>query len=176
MEQNTQGGAPQPGNTTGAGPADMKHEVIGFVGKVEAWLDVYMVSKAPFQIPMAGKEVLAKIAPYLIIVFSILALPAILALFGLSAFLAPVAMVAGGGLGWGFFGIVSVATSVISLVLDVMAIPGLFKRTHSSWRLLFYATLVSFVGGVLSMNPLGAVIGAVIGWYILFQVKELYKN
>lgn len=172
MDENVNG-APQSGS---AGREEMKKDVLGFVGKVEAWLDEYMVTKAPFQIPMGGKEVLVKIAPYLIIVFSILALPAILALFGITAALAPMAMVAGGGMGWGFFGIVSVITSVIALVLEVMAIPGLFKRTHASWRLLFYATLVSFVGGVLSMNPVGAIIGAIIGWYILFQVKELYKN
>lgn len=175
MDESTNG-APQPGSTGNAGHEEMKKEVLSFIGKLEAKLDEYMVTKAPFQIPMNGKEVLVKIAPYLIIIFSVLALPAILALFGITAFLAPVAMVAGGGMGWGFFGIVSVVTSVIALVLDVMAIPGLFKRAHSSWRLLFYATIVSLIGGILSMNPIGAVIGAIIGWYILFQVKELYKN
>ncbi len=170
-------GTPASGNTPDASQAEMKQQVLSFVGKVEAWLDEYMVAKAPFQIPMAGKEMLVKIAPYIIIIFSILALPAILALFGISAFLAaPMALVAGGGMGWGFFGIVSLITSVISLILDVMAIPGLFKCTRASWRLLFYATLVSLVGGILSMNPIGAIIGAIIGWYILFQVKELYKN
>lgn len=168
-------GAPQSGNAAGAGQADMKKDMLGFIGKVEAWLDLYMVTKAPFQIPMGGKEFLAKVAPYIIIVFSVLALPAILALFGITAVFTPLAMM-GGSMGWGFFGIVSVATSAIALVLDVMAIPGLFKRTHASWRLLFYASLVSFVGGVLSYNPIGTVIGAIIGWYILFQVKELYKN
>lgn len=168
--------APESGNAAGSGQADMKKEVLGFVAKVEAWLDEYMVAKAPFQIPMAGKEFLAKVAPYLIIIFSVLALPAILALFGITAFLTPVAMVAGGGMGWGFFGIVSAITVIISLVLEVMAIPGLFKRTHASWRLLFYASLVSLVGGLLSYNPISGLISAIIGWYILFQVKELYKN
>ena len=175
MDENVSG-APESGNTSSTGQAEMKKEVLGFVGKVEAWLDEYMVTKAPFQIPMSGKEMLANVAPYLIIVFSVLALPALLALFGFTALFAPAAMVAGGGMGWGFFGIVSVATSITALILNVMAIPGLFKRTHSSWRLLFYGSLVSFVGGVLSMNPVGAIIGAIISWYILFQVKELYKN
>ena len=175
MDENVNA-APESGNAAGSGQADMKKEVLGFVGKVEAWLDEYMVTKAPFQIPMGGKEFLAQVAPYLIIVFSILALPAILALFGFTAFLAPLAMVTGSGMGWGFFGVISVVTSIIALVLDVMAIPGLFKRTHASWRLLFYASLVSLVGGILSPGAVGAVIGAIIGWYILFQVKELYKN
>lgn len=175
MDENVNA-APESGNAAGSGQADMKKEVLGFVGKVEAWLDEYMVTKAPFQIPMGGKEFLAQVAPYFIIVFSILALPAILALFGFTAFLAPLAMVTWSGMGWGFFGIVGVVTSIIALVLDVMAIPGLFKRTHASWRLLFYASLVSLVGGILSPGAVGAVIGAIIGWYILFQVKELYKN
>lgn len=165
----------QPGQGSGVGQVDTKQQVMGFVAKVEAWLHEYMVTKAPFQIPMEGKEILAKIAPYLIIVFSLLAVPAVLALVGISTVVAPVAMMAG-VTGWGFFGLISLATTVITLVLNVMAISGLFKRTNSSWRLLFYSSLVSFVGGVLSMNPIGAVIGGVIGWYILFQVKELYKN
>ena len=176
MDENVSG-TPQPENAGGStGQGEMKKEVLGFVGKVEAWLDEYMVTKAPFQIPMNGKEVLAKIAPYLIIVFSILALPALLALLGITALLSPASAVAGSGMSWGLFGIISIITSIASLALNVMAIPGLFKRTRSSWRLLFYATLVSLVGGILSYNPIGAIIGAIIGWYIIFQVKELYKN
>ncbi len=174
MDENVNG-TPQLGSAGNTGHEEVKRDVLGFVGKVETWLDEYMITKAPFQIPITGKEVLAKIAPYLIIIFSVLALPALLALLGVTAMFAPAGAVTG-GMSWGFFGIVSVATSVIALVLDVMAIPGLFKRTHASWRLLFYATLVSLVGGILSMNPVGAIIGAIIGWYILFQVKELYKN
>lgn len=168
--------APESGNATGAGQGDMKKEMLGFIGKVEAWLDEYMVTKAPFQIPLAGKEFLAKVAPYLIIVFSVLALPALLALFGITAVLAPASVVSGYGMGWGFFGIIGAVTAIASLVLNVIAIPGLFKRTHASWRLVFYATLVSLIGGILSYNPIGAIIGAIIGWYILFQVKGLYKN
>jgi len=175
MEENTNP-APEPEKNTGAGQTDMRKDMLSFVGKVEAWLDLYMVTKAPFQIPMNGKEVLAKVAPYIIIVFSILALPALLALLGINSMFPTVAMVASGGGLLGYLALVSAITAVVTLVFNVMAIPGLFKRTHASWRLLFYGTLVSFVGGVLSMNPVGAIVGAIIGWYILFQVKELYKN
>jgi hypothetical protein len=174
MDQNTQG-TPQPGNTGGVGQAEMKREVLGFVGKVEGWLDEYMVTKAPFQIPMGGKEFLAKIAPYLIIISAVLTLPAILAFFGLTMFVAPLAMMTG-SMGWGLFGIINLVTMVTTVVLNVMAVPGLFKRTHAGWKLLFYASLVSFIGGVLSPYPVGAIIGAIISWYILFQVKVLYKN
>lgn len=181
-DEMNQGGAPASeapkAEATGAptpGASDVKADAMGLVGKLEALLDEYMVTKAPFQIPMGGKEFLAKVAPYLIIIFAILAVPAILALLGLSAILAPAGMMAG-GMGWGWYSIVAAATSIVTLVLEVMAIPGLFKRTHAAWRLLFYASIVSFVGSILSLNIIGAVIGGLIGWYILFQMKELYKN
>ena len=173
MEESVAGGNSEGENGAGA-KQGTKEEMLGFVAKVEAWLDVYMVSKAPFQIPMGGKEIFVKIAPYLIIIFVLLALPALLALLGVTAVFAPMAAV--GGNMWGILSIISIVTSVVALVLEVMAVPGLFKRTRASWNLLFYATLVSFVGGVLSMNPIGAVVGGIIGWYILFQIKELYKN
>jgi riboflavin transporter FmnP len=71
---------------------------------------------------------------------------------------------------------ISLAVMAVTVVLEVMAIPGLFKRTKASWNLLFYASLVQVVGSVLAFNLIGAVIGAVISWYILFQMKDVYKN
>lgn len=152
-----------------------KEEMMGFVAKVEAWLDEYMVKKAPFQIPMGGKEFLATIAPYLVIIGVVLFALSLPALLGLGAIGGALGMM-GGYMGWGYAVMVSTLTSAIVVILEACAVPGLFKRTHKAWRLLFYASLVSFVGSVLALNLIGAVIGGIIGWYILFQVKELYKN
>lgn len=171
MEENTQGTA----NDSSSNP-EMKEQVKGFLNQVETKLQEWMVAKAPFQIPMNGKEVIVKVAPYLVILFSLLALPAVLALFGLSAALAPFAVLSGGVVAWGYFGIVSALTAAGSLVCNVAAIPGLFKRTMASWRFLYYGSLISFVGGILMFNVVGAVVGGLIGWYLLFQVRELYKN
>lgn len=154
---------------------DTKQQVHGYINQLEAWLDDVMVKKAPFQIPMGGKEFLVTIAPYLIIisaVFFALSLPALL---GLSMFGGAMGMMAGYS-GWGYTLLVSTVSGVISMVLELMALSGLFKRAARSWRLMYYASLVSVAGSVLSLNLIGAVIGAVIGWYILFQMKELYKN
>lgn len=148
--------------------------VMGFVAQFEAWLDEYMVKKAPFQIPMGGKEFLATIAPYLIIIGIALFVISLPALLGLGAMMGAVGMMAGAG--WGYGMIVSLLSGIGAMILEAMAVPGLFKRTSASWRLVFYASLVSFAGSVLALNLIGAVIGGVIGWYILFQVKELYKN
>lgn len=150
-------------------------DVRGWVARVEAWLDEYMVKKAPFQIPMGGKNFLATIAPYLIIIGIVLFVLSLPALLGLGALGGAMGMM-GGYMGWGYAMMISTLTSVIVVVLEACAVPGLFKRTHKAWRLVFYATLVSFAGSILTLNLVGAVIGGVIGWYLLFQIKELYKN
>ncbi|MEI8343587.1 MAG: hypothetical protein WCF93_01400 [Candidatus Moraniibacteriota bacterium] len=156
-------------------------DVKGLLSQLETMLDEYMVKKAPFTLPKDAKEFIVKVSPYLIIVFAIMALPLIFAALGLTAVLSPFAMMGGYGyglgFGWGFGAIIALAVSIITVLIEVIALPGLFKRTKGSWRLLFYASVVSLIGGILSISGIvGAIVGAIIGWYILFQVKELYKN
>lgn len=173
MEENKQQEAPK---ASGSNQKGIKSSIDQFA----AFLNEYMVKKAPFALPIGAKEFIVKVAPYLIIIFAILALPLIFAAIGLSAFLTPFAMMGGYGYyghGWGLGVIISLVVSVIVLILEVIAVPGLFKRTKKAWRLVFYASIVSFIGGILSISGIiGAIIGAIIGWYILFQVRELYKN
>lgn len=156
-----------------------KSDVKGVLSQLEALLDEYMVQKAPFALPIEVKEFLVNVSPYLVIVFVVLALPIIFAALGLTAFLAPFAMMGGYGYGfsWGFGAIIALVISVISIIIEVMAVPGLFKRTKAAWRLLFYASIVSLIGTILSFSGIiSGIIGAIIGWYLLFQVKELYQN
>jgi len=183
MPQGEAGGASNQGgqNQSGAGSSTnntMKADVKGLTGQLEAVLDEYMVTKAPFALPLGLKEFIVKVSPYLIIIFAVMALPLILGAIGLTTALTPFAMMGGGwGFGWGFGAIVSLVVAAISLVLEVMAVPGLFKRTKGSWRLLFYVSIVSLIGSILSVSGIiGGIIGAVIGWYILFQVKDMYTN
>lgn len=163
-EQNQQTQAPQP-----------KSDIKGIAGQLEAMLDEYMVKKAPFALPLGVKEFIVKVSPYLIIISAILMLPVILAAIGISAILAPVALV--GGSTWGFSAIISLVVAVVVIIMELMAVPGLFKRSKKGWRLVFYASIVSLIGSILSINGIiGGIIGAIIGWYILFQVKDMYKN
>ena len=154
-------------------------DVKGILSQLEAILDEYMVNKAPFALPKEVKEFIVNVSPYLVIIFAVLALPIIFAALGLTAFLSPFAMMGGYryGFAWGFFAIVGLAVSVITMILEIIAVPGLFKRTKGAWTLLFYASIVSLIGSILSFSGIiGGIIGAIIGWYILFQVKELYTN
>ncbi|KKP77671.1 MAG: hypothetical protein A2271_01825 [Candidatus Moranbacteria bacterium RIFOXYA12_FULL_35_19] len=156
-----------------------KADLKGGINQLEALLDEYMVKKAPFALPKGVKEFIATVSPYLIIIFAIMALPLILAAMGLSAFLTPFAIIGGLGLGfgWGFGAIVSLAIAVVTIVMELMAVPGLFKRTKKSWRLLFYVSIISLVGSIISIHGIvSGIIGAIIGWYILFQMKDMYKN
>jgi len=159
-------------------PKTEQKDIKSALAQFEAFLDEYMVKKAPFAIPAGGKEFIVKIAPYLVIIGAILLLPAIFAAIGLSAFVAPFAMMGAYGYGhvWGFRVIISLIVSVIALILEIIAVPGLFKLTRNGWNMVFYASIVSFVGSILSLNIIGGIIGAIIGWYILFQVKDMYKN
>ena len=45
----------------------------------------------------------------------------------------------------------------------------------SGWNLLFYATLVGFVHSLVSYAIISGIIGALIGLYILFQVRTKYS-
>jgi len=167
------------GEQTSSDSGDARKEVRGIVNQLEALLDEYMVKRAPFVLPIGIKEFIVKIAPYLIIIFAILTLPVIFAVIGLSAALAPFVVMGtmmGGYYGWGFASIVALVVAVVSLIISVMAVPGLFKRTRGGWRLVFYATIISLIGSILSFNVIGGIIGAIISWYILFQVKDMYTN
>lgn len=150
----------------------------GAFAQFEEMLDDYMVKKAPFHIPANGKEFIVKISPYLVIIGAAMFLPVLFGALGLTAVLSPYAMMGGYMMGgyWGWYAKVALVTGLAVFALEVMAVPGLFRRTRSSWRLVYYATFVSLAGSVLSGSVVGGIIGAIIGWYILFQVKELYKN
>lgn len=64
---------------------------------------------------------------------------------------------------------------IVEIGLTLAALPGLFARKMSGWRLLFYAQIASLVFSLLSGNIISALIGALIGFYILFQVRSLYQ-
>jgi len=138
-------------------------DLIGF-------LDFYLVKKAPFQIPDGGKEAIVKYGPWVLVVLLVLAIPAILVLLGVGAVFAP-------------FGGVTVATGfgmaalflIVEIGLEIAALPGLFARKMSGWKLLFYARIIAVIYGLTSWAPLSAIIGGLISFYILFQVRQKYS-
>ena len=148
-------------------------DIGGSLSKLESTLEEYLVKKAPFTLPKGLKDFIVMIAPWFALIGVVLAVPAILTVFGLGAIIAPMAFLGGVRAGTTFS--LSVIFMVITLVLEALAIPGLFKRSKSGWNFVFYASLVGVVENIISFNIGGLVIGTILGLYVLFQVKEYYK-
>lgn len=146
----------------------------GYLTQLENFLELYLVKKAP-ALPKGGKELLVKIAPWLVIVGLVLSVPAILSLFTLSSMMSasPYGAYATAALGPAYY--ISILLLVVTIVLQVLALPGLFNKKRSGWNFIFYSSLVSLVSSLISMNLVGFIIGGLLSLYLLFQVREYYK-
>ena len=138
-------------------------DIIGF-------LDYYFVKKAPFQIPEQGREAIVKWGPWIAVVLIALSLPAILALLGFGASLIPFG---------GYYYATGFGLSTIFLIvhfgLMIAALPGLFARKMSGWRLMFYAEVATLVYLLAFYAIVAAIIRALIAFYILFQIRTKYS-
>ncbi len=146
-------------------------------GQLESNLDLYLGQKAP-QIPKEWKEFLVKVAPYLAIIGVVIGIPAVLALFGISAFVVPIGTFGGMMSGQPFLGvgyIISVIFLAGVIILEALSISPLFKRNKTGWNYMYYATLLGAIQNLISFNIGGLIIGTLLSLYILFQVRELYK-
>ncbi len=143
--------------------------------QVEGTLDEYFGKKAP-ALPQNIKEIIVKIAPYLVIISLIFAIPAILALFGIGS-LATVLSPLGGARSVAGSLTIWVGTILIvsSVILEIMAVPGRFSRKITAWRYMFWAQLITIISILVQINIVGALLSTLIGFYILFQIKSLYK-
>ncbi len=145
------------------------------LAQLETTLDEYFGKKAP-ALPQNIKEILVKVAPYLVIIGLIFTIPAILILFGLGSVATVLAPVGGAQ------SVATVPTMWVGIlllipvvILEAMAVPGLFSRKATAWRYVFWAQLISIISNLVQFNIVGGIIGALIGFYILFQVKSFYK-
>jgi hypothetical protein len=145
--------------------------------KLEKTLDFYFLKKAPFSLPNNIKELLVGFAPYLIILNIITKVFVFIGLLGLMNPSFPFGPVGH------FSPMIRYKTSYviyalelgIILTLKALSLPGLFRKERQGWVYLFYASLIGLVFGLLSGEVISALFGVLIGWYILFQVKEYYK-
>ena len=145
---------------------------------LEDTLKIYFTDKAPFQLPENVKETIVKIAPYLTIVGVVFGVLGFIALLGSGAILVPLGTLGGIVTGRPFLGvgyIMNVLFLGVMVLLEAMSIKGLFARKISAWRLMFYISLISLVSNLINFNLGGLIIGAIVSWYFLFQVRSYYK-
>ncbi len=143
--------------------------------QLEDTLDEYFGKKAP-EMPKNIKELIVKLAPFLVILGLLFMIPGLFVIVGMGGLVSVFAPFGGMPMMRALPGMWIGALLLIPVViLEAMALPGLFSQSKQGWRYMYWAQLISIVASVLQWNILGAVISAVIGFYILFQVKDLYK-
>ena len=142
------------------------------LAQLETALNIYFGEKAP-SLPANWKEFIVKIAPWITLVILLLSLPAVLALLGIGALLTPVSYM--GGPTFGMTYTISLVFLAITIILEALALPGLFKKTRQGWNFVFYSTLVSIIGNIIYFNIGGIILGTIIPLYFLFQIRSYYK-
>lgn len=148
----------------------MTHHTKSFIDPMEDFF-----KKAP-DIPTNGKEALVKITPWLALIFGVLGVLGGLAGIGLLTAFSPLAALGGasevasyGG------GVVAAWVWLASSVLLLAAYPGTKARKLSGWNLLFWSEVLNIVGSLIAGSIVSAIIGGLIGFYLLFQIKSYYK-
>jgi len=143
--------------------------------ELEDKLAEFFTKKVP-ALPENIKEGIVKYGPYLALVGIVFSLSALLASFGIGgigAVVAPLAALSGVRSGIGY--IFPLIFGLMIIVLEAMAIPGLFKKQMKAWKLMFYVSLVSAVSSLSTLDLPGLIVGLGLSWYILFQIRSYYK-
>ncbi|MBI2035779.1 MAG: hypothetical protein HYT12_03835 [Candidatus Liptonbacteria bacterium] len=139
------------------------------------FLQSIFVDKAP-ALPEGLKSFIVKVAPYAVVVALIFIgmtmftlIPALFAAIGIGV---------AAGITEAFFSpmmLVYILLGIVNIALLIMAIPGLFKKTESGWKYVFYVSLVALVSNIISVS-IFSVIMSVLGLYFLFQVRSYYMG
>jgi hypothetical protein len=168
MDQQT---TPPPHQEQPQATASANHSgVHGALGSIEHQLE-QLFAKVPFHIPENWRQTIAKISPWITLVLMILALPLILAALGLSLFVTPAAVATGTSLGVGYW--IGWVFILASIILEAVALPGLFKRSIKGWRFVFWSYILMVISHIFTFS-IGGIVGDIIGLYILFEIKNQY--
>lgn len=124
-------------------------------------------------LPVGAREFLVTIVPWLSVIFGLLLVLASLSAFGVLAVFSPFGAYSNGA---GFAGslLLIAVLGIAQGVLMMVAFPALRRKAMRGWTLLFWSEVVGLVGSVISLSVAG-VIGALIAFYFLFQIKSYYR-
>jgi hypothetical protein len=118
------------------------------------------------------KEILVKIAPYLAMIGVFFGGLALLAVLGIGGSFGNI-----GAMAYGSSVQYYIAMAILAgqLALYVLAITPLMKRQKKGWDLMYYSQLLGLVSNLITLSIIGFIISFVIGFWILFQVREKYS-
>jgi len=134
-----------------------------------SYLEVWFMKLPPLSRDVRVR--LAGIAPILSLVFGILG---IIGSIGVGV-VTPLMLVFGGP-NVVFSGVVTGILGLVSSILVLCSYPGLKAYAVKGWNLLFWSQILSIVASVVHPSSLlsGILVG-LLGLYLLFQIKSLYK-
>jgi len=139
----------------------------GWMDKMEDWF-----LKLP-SLPKSATDVLVRITPWIALIFGILGILGSLAGLGILTALSPFVMM-GNGIGGTATSLLTAVLSLVSSALLLAAFPGTKAHKMQGWKMLFWSEVVSTISSILLISLTG-VIGAFIGFYLLYQIKNYYK-
>jgi len=130
---------------------------------------IFLGKFPPF--PENVKEFLVKYGPYVMLVGAIFALFGLLAAFGIGTAALGVGMIAYGS---GFNMYVGLLIATVIMIMYLMAFSPLRARKRAGWNLLYYALILSLISNLLQLALFAFIIGGVLGFWVLFQIREKY--
>src|SRR5258708_25910770 len=147
-----------------------KNSTQEIISTMQQWFD-----KAP-ALPKNAREAIVKITPWIALVFGILGVLGSIAGLGVLTVCSPFA-VFGGVSGVSSYGTGFIAALIwlVASALLLAAFPGTKAGKAVGWNLLFWSQAVHLVGSLVAMSFVSGIIGAAIGFYLLFQIKSYYK-
>lgn len=157
-----------PGGTKKGGDIIMKQSSTDkVISTAEEWF-----TKLP-ALPKDARALIVKITPWVALIFGILGIIGGVGALGILGGASPF-VIAGGGMQSLGGGMLAVIIGIISSVLLLAAFPGTRAHKEKGWKLLFWSEAVSTVGALLAISLFGVLI-ALIGFYLIFQIKSYYK-
>ena len=130
---------------------------------------IFLGKFPPF--PDNVKELLVQYGPYLILIGAVLGLLGLLAAFGIGTAAIGIGMASYGGR-FSFY--VGIVLAIVMMIMYLMAFSPLRARKRAGWNLMYYALLLSLVSNLLQMAILAVIIGGVLGFWVLFQIRDKY--
>lgn len=145
----------------------MASSSMNIIETVEKWF-----SKLP-ALPKDARDVIAKITPWLALIFGVLGVLGAVAALGIFTVFSPLAMMGGGAQALGS-GLITALLALVSSALLLAAFPGTRKYRLSGWNFLFWSEAVGLLSAVLAISISG-VLFSLIAFYLIFQIKSEYK-
>lgn len=149
----------------------------GFEKQLQGWY------KGAPNLPKNFSAWLAKYSWVFVLIGAVLMTFAAIAMLSVLGILTTATYAYGATASYGFFGWIALLSMVIYLFLSFKAVSPLKAMKKEGWKLLYYLEVFYLVFGLLQWltqpafvgNLLGSLIGAALGFYFLFQVKEYFK-